>query len=382
MPADVKIPAMTTTSLDFSTRAPERARFTTEAARRRAVASRDAGADGTFVFAVRTTGVYCRPSCASRAARRENVRFFDTCEAAERAGFRACRRCTPNRLPTQTPLAAAVAHACRTLATAERAPSLDALARAAGYSPAHFHRAFRRITGMTPRAYGEAQRLARLRAELSAGEGVSSAIAGAGFASASRVYARGRAVLGMTPREFRRGGEAQDIRYALADTPLGVLLVAATDKGVCAIELGSSRATLERNVRARFSSAHRVDADPALAAHVAKIVAYLDDPARALDLPLDVRGTAFQHRVWQALQAIPAGQRTTYSEVARRVGVSSSSVRAVARAIASNPVALVIPCHRVIAKDGTLSGYRWGVERKAALLEREATLGARTRDRD
>jgi AraC family transcriptional regulator of adaptative response/methylated-DNA-[protein]-cysteine methyltransferase len=178
----------------------------------------------------------------------------------------------------------------------------------------------------------------------------------------------------MTPREYRRGGQAQAIRYALATTKLGVLLVAATAKGICAIELGESRAALERGVRARFSSAQRVDADPELAAHVATIVAHLDDPARALDLPLDVRGTAFQHRVWQALKAIPAGRRTTYGDIARSVG-APSSVRAVARAIATNPVAIAIPCHRVIAKDGTLSGYRWGVARKAALLEREATIG-------
>jgi len=194
------------------------------------------------------------------------------------------------------------------------------------------------------------------------------------------VYARGRAALGMTPRQYRRGGEAQEIRYALATTKLGVLLVAATAKGICAISLGESRAELERSMRARFSSAQRVDADPALAAHVAMIVAHLDDPARALELPLDVRGTAFQHRVWQALQAIPAGHRTTYSDIARSVG-APSSVRAVARAIATNPVALAIPCHRVIAKDGTLSGYRWGVERKAALLEREAKLDSESKHR-
>ncbi len=369
---------MTTEPMHNSRRGPSRPRFSTASSRWRAVASRDAAADGAFVFAVRTTGVYCRPSCTSRAARRENVCFFDSCEAAERAGFRACRRCGPNRAPSQAPLAAAVAHACRAIAKAERTPSLDALARAAGYSAAHFHRAFRKATGMTPRAYGEAQRLARLRDELSSGEHVSSAIAGAGFASPSRVYARGRAALGMTPREYRQGGEAQAIRYALATTRLGVLLVAATAKGICAIELGETRAALERGVRARFSSAQRVDADAALGAHVAAIVAHLDDPARALDLPLDVRGTAFQHRVWQALQAIPAGQRTTYSAIAQRVG-APSSVRAVARAIATNPVALAIPCHRVIAKDGTLSGYRWGVARKAALLEREASIEAAAR---
>jgi AraC family transcriptional regulator of adaptative response/methylated-DNA-[protein]-cysteine methyltransferase len=301
------------------------------------------------------------------------VRFFDTCDAAERAGFRACRRCVPNRVHAPTPLEAAVAHACRTIAGAERMPSLDKLARDTGYSAAHFHRAFRRITGMTPRAYGEAQRVARLRDELASGESVTSAIAGAGFASPSRLYARGRAALGMTPREYGRRGAEQDIRYAFADTRLGVLLVAATASGVCAIDLGTSRRTLERGLRKRFAGAHRVDADAALEAHVEKVVAFIDDPARPLDLPLDVRGTAFQHRVWQALQRIPPGKRTNYSDVARSLGVPSS-VRAVARAIASNPVALVVPCHRVVAKDGSLCGYRWGPRRKAALLEHEAAL--------
>ncbi len=372
------------TSLTSNSRAagtPRREAFASDAARWRAVVGRNAAADGAFVFAVRTTGVYCRPSCSSRAAKRENVRFFDACGDAERAGYRACRRCVPNRTAQASPLAAAVAYACRAIASAERSPSLASLARAGGYSASHFHRAFRRITGMTPRAYAEAQRVARLRGELDAGEPVTSAIAGAGFASPSRVYARGRAALGMTPREYRRGGETQHIRYAVATTTLGALIVAATDDGVCAIELGSSRVALERNLRQRFAAAKRVDADPALAAHVAAIVAYLDDPARSLALPLDVRGTAFQHRVWQALQAVPAGRRTTYTEVARSVG-APGSVRAVARAIASNPVALVVPCHRVIRKDGTLCGYRWGVERKRALLAHESRIADEAPGRD
>jgi AraC family transcriptional regulator of adaptative response/methylated-DNA-[protein]-cysteine methyltransferase len=350
--------------------------FASERARWRAVASRDARADGAFVFAVRTTGVYCRPSCSARAARRENVRFFDTCDDAERAGFRACRRCTPARAAQASPLAAAIVHACRRIAASERPPALEALARESGYSAAHFHRAFRRVTGMTPRAYANAQRLARLRGELTAGESVSRAIAGAGYASPSRVYEQGRKALGMTPREYRRGGDTQAIRYAIAGTALGALLVATTEKGICAIELGVSRRALERGLRERFSAARRVDADPALAAHVRALVAYLDDPAHALDLPLDVRGTAFQHRVWQALRAIPPGERTTYTDVARAVG-APGSVRAVARAIACNPVALAVPCHRVVAKDGTLAGYRWGVERKAELLERERRAAGR-----
>jgi AraC family transcriptional regulator of adaptative response/methylated-DNA-[protein]-cysteine methyltransferase len=343
--------------------------FATDATRWRAVAQRDAGADGAFVFAVRTTGIYCRPSCPSRRAKPANVAFFPTCDAAEHAGFRACRRCHPRRASADGPLAAAVADACRKLVAGD-SPRLDGLARAAGYSPAHFHRAFKRIVGMTPRAYAEAHRFGTLRRRLAAGSDVTSAIADAGFASASRVYERGHPALGMTPGALRRGGDAQVIRYAVTRTALAWLLVAATEHGVCAIELGDSHLALECDLRSRFAAARRVEADADLAAHVAAIVEFLDDPQRGLALPLDVRGTAFQHRVWQALQAIPPGERRTYGDVAITIG-APTAVRAVARAIATNPVALAIPCHRVVAKDGTLAGYRWGVHRKAALLERE-----------
>lgn len=350
------------------------AHYDTDAARWRAVRERAAAADGTFVFAVRTTGVYCRPSCPSKRAKRGNIAFFATCDAAEHAGFRACRRCHPRRKSTDGPLAAAVSDACRKLVAGD-SPRLDALARAAGYSPAHFHRAFKRIVGMTPRAYAEAHRFGALRRGLAAGRDVTSAIADAGFASPSRVYERTQAALGMTPGAFRRGGDAQAIRYAVTRTPLGWLLVASTERGVCAIELGDSRAALERDMRSRFAAARRVDADADLAAHLANVVAYLDEPARGLVLPLDIRGTAFQHRVWQALKAVPPGTRTTYGELAAAIGATNSA-RAVARACATNPVALAIPCHRVVAKDGTLAGYRWGVKRKAALLEREQAARA------
>jgi AraC family transcriptional regulator of adaptative response/methylated-DNA-[protein]-cysteine methyltransferase len=333
------------------------------------VAERHAAADGAFVFAVRTTGIYCRPSCPSRRANRRNVAFFPTCDAAENAGFRACHRCHPRRASMDGPLAAAVADACRKLAAGD-SPRLDALARSAGYSPAHFHRAFKRIVGMTPRAYAEAHRFGALRRGLAAGSDVTSAILDAGFASASRVYERGHPALGMTPGALRRGGDAQAIRYAVTRTALGWLLVAATERGVCAIELGDSRSALECDVRSRFANARRVEADADLAAHVAAVIAFVDDPVGGLALPLDVRGTAFQHRVWQELQTIPPGARTTYGDVAAAIG-APTAVRAVARAVATNPVALVVPCHRVIAKDGTLAGYRWGVARKAALLERE-----------
>ena len=347
--------------------------YRTDALRWRAVLDRERAADGAFVFGVRTTGVYCRPSCPSRRAKRVNVRFFRSCDDAERAGFRSCRRCHPRRSLAEGPLAAAVVDACRRLerSAAEGSIRLDDLARATGYSPAHFHRAFKRIVGVTPRAYAEAQRVRALREGLAAGRDVATSIADAGFASSSRVYARKEAALGMTPGTFRRRGEAKVIHYTTARTSLGWLLVAATEAGVCAITLGDARATLERELRARFARAQRVDADPVLGMHLAKVIAYLEQPAEGLALPLDVRGTAFQHRVWQALQAIPTGVRTSYGALARSLGVPKS-VRAVARAIASNPAALAIPCHRVVAQDGTLAGYRWGVKRKAALLEREA----------
>lgn len=350
--------------------------YRTEATRWRAVVERERAADGAFVFAVRTTGIYCRPSCPSRRAKRDNVCFFATCDDAERKGFRACRRCHPRRVEAEGPLMAAVTDACRRLTESAQhgTPRLADLARAAGYSAAHFHRAFKRIVGLTPRAYAEAQRVHALRNGLAAGRDVASSIADAGFASPSRVYERKAATLGMTPGAFRRRGAAEAIRYATTRTPLGWLLVAATERGVCAIALGDSSSTLERDLRAQFVNARRVDADSELAAHVAKVIAYIEVPRQGLALPLDVRGTAFQHRVWQALRTIAPGKRTTYGDVAAAIG-APTSVRAVARAIATNPVALAIPCHRVVAKDGTLAGYRWGVKRKAALLEGESRMG-------
>jgi AraC family transcriptional regulator of adaptative response/methylated-DNA-[protein]-cysteine methyltransferase len=348
-------------------------KYRTDAARWRAVSERASAADGAFVFAVRSTGIYCRPSCPSRRAKRANVRFFASCDDAEQAGFRACRRCHPRRVSAEGPLAAAVADACRRIAEgcAEGTPRLDDLARAAGYSAWHFHRAFKRIVGLTPRAYAEAHRVRALRHGLAAGRDVATSIADAGFASPSRVYAGRVAPLGMTPGNFRRRGNAESIRYATARTSLGWLLVGATARGVCAIGLGDSRAVLEQDLRAQFADAQRVESDPGLAAHLGRVIEYLDAPSGTLNLPLDVRGTAFQHRVWQALRVIPSGTRTTYGAVAAAIG-APKSVRAVARAIATNPAALAIPCHRVIAKDGTLAGYRWGVKRKAALLERES----------
>ncbi|MBK6603096.1 MAG: bifunctional DNA-binding transcriptional regulator/O6-methylguanine-DNA methyltransferase Ada [Betaproteobacteria bacterium] len=348
--------------------------------RRAAVEHRDAAADGRFVFAVRTTGIYCRPSCPSRRARPENVLFFACCADAERAGFRACRRCQPRRETSDATLVAAVADACRRLDAAAgegRRLDLAELARVAGYGKAHFHRAFRQRTGLTPRGYAEAARYRRLRDALAAGAPVLGAIADAGFSSPSRAYAAAARQLGTTPAAFRDRVRADGIRYATRATTLGWVLVAATPDGVCAVVLGDSRRALEDEFEARQPQARKAARDPRIAAWLRRVVDFVADPATPLQLPLDVAGTAFQHRVWRALLALPPGTTTSYGALAATLG-APRAVRAVAGACAANPAALVIPCHRVVAKDGGMAGYRWGVERKARLQEREraATAGA------
>ncbi len=350
-----------------------RNRYADADARWDAVAARDPRADDAFWFAVRTTGIYCRPSCPSRRPRRENVVYFASPGAAERAGFRACRRCAPTLAPTARPLAAAVAAACRALDAVpegDRAPRLADIAGKAGYSASHFHRAFRAATGMTPRRYAEAARFDRLRDGLDGTRRVIDAIERSGFSSSSRAYAAAPRYLGASPAAYRRTTQDADVRYTVRRTPLGFLLVAATAAGVCAVELGDRRAALVAGFVARYRHARAGDTDRVLAAHVERVVAYLATPARGLQLPLDVAGTAFQRRVWDALVAIPPGSTTTYGELAARLGVPRA-VRAVAGACAANPAALVIPCHRVVARDGGLAGYRWGIERKARLLAAE-----------
>lgn len=344
----------------------------TSAARWAAVAARDAGADGSFVYAVATTGVYCRPSCPARRPNRANVTFHATPALAEAAGFRACRRCRPDSAAKNDAHAALIAAACRTIETAEEAPSLATLAEAAGMSPWHFHRVFRALTGVTPKSYGEAVRRARMRETLAGGGSVTSAIYAAGFASSSRFYAQGESALGMTASRFRDGGGDSDIRFAIGECSLGAVLVAATGKGVCAVLLGDDPAALLADLEARFPKARLIGADAAFEATVARCVGLIEHPDRAADagLPLDVRGTAFQHRVWAALKDIPAGTTLSYAELARRIG-QPSATRAVARACGANPVAVAIPCHRVVRNDGGLSGYRWGIERKRRLLQRE-----------
>ena len=335
-----------------------------------AVCRCDGAADGAFYYSVKTTGVYCRPSCAARAPRRDNVAFHETCADAERAGFRPCKRCRPNEPRLADRHAAAVAKACRLIEEAEELPSLDALAQTADLSRFHFHRVFKSITGVTPKAYGDAHRGKRVRAELVRRDTVTQAIYGAGFNSNGRFYAAASDLLGMTPKEFRGGGGGQVIRFAVGECLLGAILVAATDKGVCAIELGDDPGALVRSLQDRFPKARLVGGDEEFERLVAKVVGFVEAPAQGLDLPLDIRGTAFQQRVWNAIRAIPAGSTANYSEIAKRIG-EPKAVRAVAQACASNAIAVAIPCHRVVRTDGSSSGYRWGVARKHALLARE-----------
>jgi AraC family transcriptional regulator of adaptative response/methylated-DNA-[protein]-cysteine methyltransferase len=353
---------------------PATAPYATDATRWQAVCARDAAADGRFYFAVVTTGVYCRPNCAARQPKRENVRFYDTVAAAEAAGFRACKRCRPAGRSISETQAEAVRHACRLIDEAETPPSLADMAEVVGISPFHFHRVFKAVLGVTPKDYAAARRIERLKRELDDGTPVAQAIYGAGYGSSSRLYETTHATLGMTPAAFQQGAKGKRIDWTVTPTSLGPLLIAATPDGVCMIEFGADEAALERQLQARFPSAARTRADTALADHVASVASYIATPYQGLSLPLDVQGTAFQRRVWRALQAIPPGRTASYGEVAASLG-QPGAARAVARACATNGVALAIPCHRVVAADGRLSGYRWGVERKRALLAAEKAAG-------
>jgi AraC family transcriptional regulator of adaptative response/methylated-DNA-[protein]-cysteine methyltransferase len=294
-----------------------------------------------------------------------------TREAAVGAGFRPCKRCRPEGPALSEERAAVVAAACRMIEAAEAPPSLDTLAEAAGMSRFHFHRIFKAATGVTPKAYAAARRAGRVRDELTRSDTVTEAIYGAGFNSSGRFYAVSSEALGMTPSRFRAGGVDASIRFAVGACSLGAILVAATREGVCAILLGDDPDLLLRDLQDRFPRAELIGGDAGFEESIAKVIAFVEAPALGLDLPLDVRGTAFQRRVWQALREIPAGKTASYTEVAARIG-SPKAVRAVAKACASNAIAVAIPCHRVVRNDGALSGYRWGVERKRALLDREA----------
>ncbi len=336
----------------------------------RIVLARDRRYDGAFVYAVRSTGIYCRPSCASRRPRRGQVTFFPIPEAAEREGYRACRRCHPTRADGGDAAIALVREACRAL-DASAAPHLDVLARRLHQRPHGLLRAFKRVLGITPQQYRDARRVARFKHELKRRPHVSPAVYEAGYGSSSRVYERANAQLGMTPATYARGGAGTEIAYAVVPCSLGRLLVAATPRGVCRVALGDTVTTLEAGLAAEFPAARICkDQTAHLKQSVAAILRYLEGQEPHLALPLDIRATAFQRRVWQDLQKIPYGETRSYADVARRIGRPTAS-RAVARACATNPVAMVIPCHRVVKEGGDLGGYRWGEDRKRALLKRE-----------
>lgn len=344
--------------------------MTDDERRWQAVLSRDATADGQFVFAVITTGIFCRPSCRARHALRQNVRFYADAQAALAAGFRPCKRCRPDALSPQAARHEIVARACRLLSR-EPPLTLAALASTLAVSPFHLHRLFKSVTGVTPKAWQQAQRAQRLRTALAEGETVTDAVMNAGFSASSAFYRRADATLGMTARQYRSGGEAMSVRFAAGYCSLGVCLVAASERGICAILLGDSEDELTASLQRLFPRAQLQTGDTAFGEQVKEVIDRLETPTSALPLPLDLRGTAFQMRVWQALCEIPAGETRSYQQIAQAVG-QPQAVRAVASACAANKLALIIPCHRVIRQDGALSGYRWGTARKAALLRREA----------
>ena len=334
------------------------------------VLARDRSADGTFWYSVVTTGVYCRPSCPSRTANPKNVQIHDTLSDAKATGFRPCKRCRPDGSSIDAENVAIVACACRLIEKSEEEPSLNELAKAVGRSASYFHRNFKSVTGLTPKDYAAEHRASKIREGLVSGGSVTEAIYDAGYNSSGRFYEKSTDMLGMTPTQFRKGGANEEIRFAIGQTSLGAILVASSKKGVAAILLGNDPDVLLRQLQDRFMNAKLIGADEKYEALVARVVGFVESPRIGFDLPLDVRGTAFQRRVWQALQEIPVGQTISYAKIAQRIG-SPNAVRAVAGACAANNLAVAIPCHRVVRNDGALSGYAWGVERKKALLDRE-----------
>lgn len=344
---------------------------TTSDPRWRSVVARDVSMDGSFYYSVRTTGVYCRPSCGARLAKPENVRFHTTCHEAEEAGFRPCKRCRPDRPSLAEQNASRITVVCRALEESEEIPPLSELAIQAGLSVSHLHRVFKRVTGLTPRDYAMAHRGSRLRAILDKSPSITAAIYDAGFHASSRFYAATGKVLGMTPTQFRTGGEDLDITYAAGNCSLGSILVAWSTRGVCFISMGDDPATLIQALEKRFPRAHLIQNQrKGEADRLTKVIRLVENPNSGVDLPLDLRGTAFQQRVWKALQGIPTGSTASYTEIAHRIG-KPKAVRAVAQACGANPLAVAVPCHRVVRSDGALSGYRWGINRKRELLDRE-----------
>lgn len=336
-----------------------------------ALTSRDRSTDGSFYYGVKTTGVFCKPSCPARLPRRENVSFYETMEQAAEAGFRACKRCKPAHSSAESETARKIVAACRLIEAAEKIPSLIELAQEVGLSPHHFHRLFKATTGLTPRGYAMANRANRVRNQLGEEESVTSAIYGAGFGSSSRFYAKAEAMLGMKPSEFRAGASGKEVHFAVGECHLGSILVASSAKGVCAILLGDDPEELVRDLQDRFPHAELIGDVKEYESTIATVVSFVEEPQSGFKLPLDIQGTSFQQRVWEALRSIPVGKTATYADIATAIG-SPKAVRAVAQACGANALAVAIPCHRVIRTDGSLSGYRWGVERKRQLLEKEA----------
>lgn len=336
-----------------------------------AVVARDKSADGSFYYSVATTGIYCRPSCSARLANPKNVRFHATQSHAELAGFRACKRCRPSGLSMDEEHAKKVALICQIIQGAEEIPQLSDLAESVGLSAFHFHRVFKRVTGVTPKAFAQAHQADRVRTELGKSSSVTEAIYTAGFNSSGRFYERSGQILGMTPSEYRAGGKNAEIRFAVGETSLGSILVAMSAKGVCAILLGDDAGGLVRELQDKFPKAKLTGGDEQFEKMVSIVVGFVELPGSSLDLPLDIQGTAFQQRVWQALLDVPVGSTASYSDIALAIGAPKAQ-RAVAAACAANKLAVAIPCHRVVRNDGALSGYRWGVERKRELLIREA----------
>jgi AraC family transcriptional regulator, regulatory protein of adaptative response / methylated-DNA-[protein]-cysteine methyltransferase len=336
------------------------------------VVARDKAADGQFWYSVSTTGIYCRPSCPSRTANPKNVQLYDSLQSAKATGFRPCRRCNPDGPSLEIENASLVVKACRFIENSEEEPSLHSIAKAVGLSPGYFHRVFRATTGLTPKSYADAYRAKKVRDGLAAGTSVTEAMYDAGFNSSGRFYDKSTDMLGMRPSKYRAGGANEEIKFAVGQSSLGAILVASSKKGVAAILLGDNTEELVHDLQDRFPKANLIGADQDYEAMVARVVGFVEAPKIGLDLPLDIRGTAFQQRVWQALQEIPAGATVSYAELAQRIG-APKAVRAVAGACAANKLAVAIPCHRVIRNDCSVSGYAWGVERKHALLDQEAS---------
>jgi AraC family transcriptional regulator of adaptative response/methylated-DNA-[protein]-cysteine methyltransferase len=345
--------------------------FLSDSQRWQAVVERNPKADGLFLYAVQTTGVYCRPTCPSRLPNRDNILFFATCDEAQQAGFRSCKRCQPNTVSPHLTQVQTITRICKVIEESEEPILLQALADRAGLSPYHFHRLFKKIVGVTPKEYAIAHRSKRVRQKLNQENTVTQAIYEAGFEASSSFYDKATAILGMTPTDYRKGGSGIEIRFAVKPCWLGWILVAATPQGICAIAFDDTPDTLIAQLHDRFPNAIFQSGDPTFEEWIEQVLMFIEAPQQGLTLPLDIRGTVFQQQVWKALQTIPAGHTASYADIAREIG-NPKAVRAVAQACASNQLAVAIPCHRVIASNGELSGYRWGQERKRALLNREA----------